>query len=148
MFLIFCIAHFWQDFINPNFNYRLRHIFAELCNTISHQAIELESSSNPLWIQQVFQFRLKKIVRFGHSGDNVIMMACFRHLAKFTCPWAPIQRALVLAQVFGNWAIIRVFRAFFWLSSGSGAKNMGQKTVWSCLSLLGPFFWWNLKLVG
>jgi len=62
------LHNFWQDVINsPPFNYRVRHIFAELCNTIHHQPMKLESCSNPLRIQQVFYFRLKSfffVLRF------------------------------------------------------------------------------------
>ena len=38
---------------------------AELCNPITRQAIELESCSNPLWIQQVLYLKSqKKFIRF------------------------------------------------------------------------------------
>jgi len=53
---------------------------AELCNTITRQAIELESCSNPLRIQQVFWFKLKKmllVLGLGFSMGNVIMGECF-----------------------------------------------------------------------
>jgi len=33
---------------------RESHIFADICNPITHQTIELENCSNPLQIQQVF----------------------------------------------------------------------------------------------
>jgi len=39
--------------ITQTFNYRVHYIFSELCNIITHQAIELESL-NTLWIHQVF----------------------------------------------------------------------------------------------
>jgi len=41
-------------------------VLAEICNAITPQPIELGSCSNPLRIQQVFQFKLKKcFFRFG-----------------------------------------------------------------------------------
>jgi len=53
---------------------------------------ELESCSNPLWIQQVFLLRSKNtffVFSLAFSGGDVTMRACFQILATtFTWPWA------------------------------------------------------------
>jgi len=76
---------------------------AELCNPITCQAIELESCSNPLRIQQVLYSKSKKnffVFGGGFSGGTP-QVGVF--LATFTWPWAPIYRAIIMAQdFFGN----------------------------------------------
>jgi len=55
------------------------HIFAELCNTITRQAMELESCSN-LRIREVFWLRFLKIcfvLGLGFSVGDVIMWGMF-----------------------------------------------------------------------
>jgi len=56
---------------------------AELCNPITCQAIELESCSNPLRIQQVLQSKSKKNFfrfRWGFSGGNATSGGVFSYL--------------------------------------------------------------------
>jgi len=56
-------------------------VLAYLCNTITHQPIELGSCSNPLWIQQVFYFKIEKktfVLGVGFSLGDAIMRTCFR----------------------------------------------------------------------
>jgi len=63
----------------------LIHIFAELCNTITHQPIELKNCSNLQQIREVFSFRLQIFFRFGFgvSMGDVIMGTCFCLLGQF-----------------------------------------------------------------
>jgi len=76
-----CIKHKTHFMHGVLYNqFKLYNGNAEVCNTITHQPIELVSCSNPLQIQQVFQFRLKIIffiLDLGFSAGDVIMGACF-----------------------------------------------------------------------
>jgi len=53
--------------------------FFKVCNAMICQPIELESCSNPLRIQQVFNSLLKIffVLSFGFSEGDVTMRACF-----------------------------------------------------------------------
>jgi len=58
----------------------LIHIFAEVCNTIACQLIELERCSNLLQIRNVFYFRLRIIffvLGLVFSVGDIIMGSCF-----------------------------------------------------------------------
>jgi len=81
---------------------KYRYIVLQYCSHNSRPAIELESCSNHLRIQQVFWFRFKKSFWFGfgvfcglrHIG------ACFRvFLAEVSWHWAPTQPAIFLDKV-------------------------------------------------
>jgi len=66
--VIFCI-----EYIHP-LSPECATVFANLCNSITRQPIELESSSNPLRIQQVFWLSSKKkifVLDLGFSWGKV-----------------------------------------------------------------------------
>ena len=89
---------------------------AELCNPITCQAIELESYSNPLRIQQVLQTKLKKkfffkFFRFRSflSGGNVTSGGVFGYIYLALSP--NLLGHYYGPRFFGNQAKICVFRA-------------------------------------
>jgi len=66
--------------------------------------------------------------RLGFSVGDVIMRACFRFFGQVYVALGANSTSHFLAQVFfANYAMMRVFRVFDWLSSIPGVKSMAQK---------------------
>jgi len=105
----------------------------QICNSISCQPNELERCSNPLHIQQVFSFRLKKkffVLGLGFSLGGIISGSVFAFSAEFTWPWVPTQWAIFLLKfIFGNKVKICIFRALDWVSSITGTKILWLKNT-------------------
>jgi len=80
--------------------------FAELCNSITRQPIELERCSNPVRIRQVFSLDLKNIyfvLGFGFSVRDVTRGACFRFLGQvYLTPGANPTSQFFGSSFFGN----------------------------------------------
>ena len=90
---------------NIFFKSRLRHFSCRICNPITRQAIELESCSDPLRIQQVLQSKSKKtIFGFGEgfSEDDVIKRTCFGKVDHFWPALGPNPLAKALFGLSGQ----------------------------------------------
>jgi len=107
--LIVCIYRNSAIFFSP-FKTRVRHFFAELCNTITRQPIELESCSNPLRIRKIFLLRLKNYFWFwvwGFCGWHHNRGMFSRFLANVTWPWPLNPTSDCLAHVsFENESLV------------------------------------------
>ena len=108
-------------------------VFANLCNSITRQPIELESCSNPLRIQQVFWLSSKKkffVLDLGFSGGKVESWGVYAFF--FGCLYLalvanPLRHFLVQVGLETR-PKSAFYRAFSWLSSIFGAKIMDKKT--------------------
>jgi len=68
---------------------------------INRQPLELESCSNPPWIQQVFELTSKKtffVLGLRFSGGNVTSTGILCYFGIFAWPWALSQWAIFWTQ--------------------------------------------------
>jgi len=88
---------------NP-FESRRRHFFAELCNTVTRQPIELESCSNPLRIRKSSSSDFLKIFGFGFEFFvvDVTMAACFLFGQVYLALGANPTSHFFVWSLFGN----------------------------------------------
>ena len=125
-------------------------VFANLCNSITRQPIELESCSNPLRIQQVFWLSSKKkffVLDLGFSGGKVESWGVYAFLlAASTWPWSPIHCAIFWFKLFWklgqNPRSIEPFHGFLaFLEPKLWIKKQKLVKIWGGLH---PFSKWSL----
>jgi len=108
--------------------------FANLCNAITCQPIELQNCSNPLRIQQVFYLRSKNIFfvldcGFLKWGHDVVMFLCFRSCL----PGSGTSTNLAFFWLNVFWKLLQnpLLSTLDWLASVSVTQSMAQKpSLW------------------
>jgi len=87
------VDNHWSSGWALPFQSHMRHVFWnfwKVCNTMICQAIELESCSNPLQIQQVLNCK-SHFFGVGFPVSHLTIKACFWISGEFTWPWAATE---------------------------------------------------------